>query len=110
MTVYLNNITFNNLTGILIQLTIEAPISNPVYGPTPVQGVGDDNNPVTISIDPNCPNCSSVRVVVADPDHGGTQDFVLAQQETGQKGVYLMSVEANYNIDISGRVEGATDS
>jgi hypothetical protein len=100
--VIFQNILFKNNTGLDIPLTIESPIGTCVYGPKDVSG----NTSVDIPIVRD--NCTSVRLIVSDPDHGATQDFVLAPSAKGRH-VYLEAVEVQFDVgDITGTARTRT--
>jgi hypothetical protein len=103
MSVTFQNVLLKNSTGIdNIPLTIEVPIGNPVYGPSPVKANAN------VDIDISRDNCLSVRLRMDDPDHGATQDFVLASPGKGRPS-YLETVEAIFNVgDITGSAKART--
>ena len=87
MSVTFLTVTFQNNTGIQIPLTIEAPFANIVYGPGYING----NTTVIIPIGQR--NCSSVRLLVTDQDHGAVQDFVVGPPQMGRPS-YIETVNA----------------
>jgi hypothetical protein len=101
MSVTFLNVLFQNNTGLDIPLTVETPIDTVVYANT-VKGNAKVDIPIVRQ------NCLSVRLRVTDPDHGATQDFVLAPPGKGRPS-YLETVEAQFDVgDITGSATAQT--
>ena len=96
MSTVLSRISLTNRTGLVLPLTIEAPLGN-VVGPNSMPAQGEVGNP--INFDPKIVDCSFVRIIVTDPDHGATKDFTTS----GNK--FIDSVDAYFDVgNISGTI------
>jgi hypothetical protein len=91
--VLLREVLFHNENGIDVDLTIEAPVGEPVFGPKKVVADAPTHIPVERY------NCISVLIMVkASPDHEEEQQtFATAKPQFG-KPIYLESVDVRYHI------------
>lgn len=103
MSVTYSQVEFRNVTGLSIDVSVEAPIGAPAANRT----VGPSS---TATIRIGVADCRSTKITASDPTHGPfSQTFAVASPSSGVP-AYLVSVNTRYNIgDLQGLFVAATE-
>jgi hypothetical protein len=92
MGITFSDVTFRNLNGIAVELTIEAPIGTVAIGPTTV---GPSS---AVTLHPRVTDCLSASLTVDERTHGTErQNFILEPTGSPQQ-IFLESITVDYRI------------